>query len=120
MSANWQDAMTLKRDLIGRGWKTPDTYGNEFAPVPKGHGIYLFLIHRLHEYDICCAAYVGMSKQIMKRWQAHNILKRLHADGYYTQRWFLSVPMAALAQEERKYIREFDPALNIHSKVSGI
>lgn len=119
-SINWADAQAIKKQLIVEGWKTPDTYGNEFEPAKNFPAVYLFLLTNTDMFQDGLVAYVGMSKRLLSRWNSHNVLPVLNASQYWPQRWFKPVSVDLLRQVEAEYIQRFDPPWNVMGRRRGL
>jgi len=121
----WNDAREIKRGLMDRGWKTPDTYAAEFGCAGNFSAVYLFFMHGFdHEgrwdvYTQGIVAYVGMSRNLEQRWGAHSILRQLKERDNFVQRWFCPVQESVLRETEVSLIQEFDPPWNIQDRIRG-
>ena len=111
--------IALKGSLVADGWRTPDTYGNEFAPVPNSAGVYLFLHYSDELFHCAKVAYVGMSIDVDRRWAGHEILRSLSKHGRWTQRWFKPARASDLRHVEASYIVKFNPPWNIIGRQRG-
>ena len=122
----WREARRLKRALVGDQWMTPDTYDNCFSDPTTGAAVYLFLIHGwdetdgLDDFGVALVAYVGMSRQLAKRWEKHPTLTEIKATGRYVQRWFRPTPAAHLRAQELHLIKAMDPPWNIQGRKRGL
>ena len=111
----------IKKYLIDRGWRTPDTYGKEFAAAGDFPAVYLFLLHETEYYNHGMVAYVGMSKMLAQRWCGHDILRQLPSSfDWYRQRWFILTAEDALRDVEKHYIQKYNPPWNIVGKARGV
>jgi hypothetical protein len=126
MPINWIDAQPFKRGLFGDGWRTPNSYGCEFAEAKNWPAVYLFLMHakekdtNFPDFDKAIVAYVGMSRRLKMRWKNHSVLNELDATDHYIQRWFFRVDKNDLREIEAELIRRFDPPWNIQGRPRGI
>lgn len=112
--------LALKASLAAEGWRTPDTYGLEYKPVPAAPGVYLFLIYTDEFFRKAQVGYVGMSIDIRRRWNGHEILAQMENAGRWTQRWFKPVSASELRQTEASYIVKFNPPWNINGRPRGL
>lgn len=112
--------LNLKASLSADGWKTPDTYSSEYEQVPSSAGVYLFLLYTDEFFHRAQVAYVGMSVDLRRRWNGHEILAQLEEAGCWTQRWFKAVRPADLRKIEASYIVKFNPPWNIIGRPRGI
>lgn len=111
--------IAFKKSLADDGWRTPDTYGREFEPVPDGPGVYLFLLYLDEFFDRAQVAYVGMSIDVKRRWANHEVLRLIQPRGY-TQRWFKPERPVDLRLSEATYIAKFNPPWNIIGRPRGV
>lgn len=119
-SIEWGDSQAIKAQLIAEGWKTPDTYGNEFEQAENFPAVYLFLLTDPETFRHGIVAYVGMSKRLLSRWNSHNVLPVLNASQYWPQKWFRPTRAEMLREIEAKYIRRFDPPWNVMGRRRGL
>ena len=115
----------LRADLVRDGWKTPNTYGGEFGEIPSAPGVYLFAVVDTslsdENPDISgFVAYVGMSKNLIKRLACHPVKAKLNKLNLFCHAWFKPEQESALRETERKFIRAFDPPFNLSGKVAGL
>ncbi len=109
----------FQRGLVADGWKSPDTYGNDFASAGDFPAVYMFLAvddwpeMRFH------VAYIGMSTKLASRWAAHPTLRKIERKTEWVKRLFKPTPMELLRSEERRYIQTFAPPWNIIGRVAG-
>ena len=122
----YQNAQDICGSLVSSGWRTPNTYNNYYDEPTDGPAVYLFLIYGI-DADYGCpdlenafVAYVGMSRQLRKRWAAHPTLRELNSYGRYLQRWFCVVDTGLLRVKERELIEKYDPPWNIQCKKRGV
>jgi hypothetical protein len=117
LSSDWR---CLRKSIEGDGWKTPNTYCKHFAPLPEGPGVYLLTVVDMEAYEHGFVAYVGMSTNVRKRIDGHNILPLLNVPGYHPMPWFKRVKADDLRAVEARYIRLFNPPWNISGKQRGV
>ena len=110
----WQSSMEAD------GWKTPDTYGREFAAFGSFSAVYLFNRMGICDDYSFVVAYVGMSTNLIQRMTGHPVLAEISADRIYVQRWFKPTPRDLLREVERHYIQKFNPPWNIVGKKRGL
>lgn len=115
----------LRADLVRDGWKTPDTYGGEFAEIPSEPGVYLLAVVDTslsdENPDISgFVAYVGMSRNLIKRLTCHPVRAKLNKLDLYCQAWFKPEQELELRETERKFIRAYDPPFNLSGKAVGL
>lgn len=110
----------LRSELVGDGWKTPDTYCNCFSRITNRPAVYLFLLVDRATYDMGMVAYVGMSKKLSQRLTGHPVLGEIQDTGHWAMRWFKPVGECDLRQVEAKYITQFDPPWNINGRHRGV
>lgn len=121
MNAPWSEAGQIKAELVGDGWRTPDTYDTHFNGEIDCSAVYLFLLFDIEKFfQTAFIAYVGMSSHLRHRWYGHNILPELEQPGVYAQRWFKPTPESDLRLVESQYIKRFDPPWNIAGRVRGV
>lgn len=120
MSVNWRDASELSEELLRKGWSSPDTYTLGFQDPPETSGVYIFALHDAEDLRKAIVAYVGMSENIVKRWSGHEVLKEISVAGYWTKKWFKSVPFKRLRECELKNIRKYNPPWNIQGRTRGV
>lgn len=110
----------ISQSLMDDGWKTPDTYGNNFSPISQISAVYLFLLVDRETFGRSLVAYVGMSTQLKTRMSGHEVLGALNIQGYWAMRWFKPTPVDALRSVELSYIKKYDPPWNISGRTRGI
>ena len=114
----------LEKQLIKEKWKSPDTYNREFSPLPTESGVYLFTLIDLFDYKsnprVGLVAYVGMSKNILKRISSHPTKRKIEKLNLYTKTWFLPYPEEETRNLERELIRRFNPPWNLIGKKIGV
>ena len=110
----------LRLDLVREGWRTPDTYSNDFAQITNRSAVYLFLLINQDGYDKAMVAYVGMSTKLLQRLTGHSILAEIDTPGYWPMRWFKPVAAKDLRSVEAKYITQFDPPWNVIGRPRGV
>lgn len=120
--ANW---LPIRNCLIQGGWKTPNTYGNEFGEIDSFPAVYLFAAVDLSfggdRSEISgFVAYVGMSKRLADRLASHPIKAKLNKHEWFIQTWFMPEKEPLLRETERRFIRAFDPPFNLSGKVAGL
>jgi excinuclease UvrABC nuclease subunit len=100
-------------------WFSPETYKDNFAPLPFGPGIYLFCqIDWNPKPVIFRPLYVGMSRNIALRCRGHEIKSLLPDDEYI--RTYFQPHNENLREIERQYIRAYNPPFNIIHRPRGI
>lgn len=57
-------------------WETPNTYDNNFQPVPEKSGVYL-LVHWPLDGRSKEILYVGCAKNLKQRYEKHEVLRTL-------------------------------------------
>lgn len=120
------DSVRLREELKADGWKTPDTYTNDFEEIPDGPAVYLFMLYERHaswaqDYARALIGYVGMARRLERRLTAHPVLAELYEiEGLWPQRWFKRITSARLRETERLYIHRFDPPWNIIGRPRGL
>jgi excinuclease UvrABC nuclease subunit len=110
------------RRLYQEGWLTPNSYCEDFAPLPEGPGVYLFL-----NCDISCETgtitekvlYVGMSTNVSNRCSSHEIMDMINMKYDYVRTYFKSVPVENLRALEKETIQRFNPPFNIVHRKRG-
>lgn len=110
---------SLQRDLVSEGWKTPNSYGSDFAPVKNIPGVYLFMVVDDYDFKRSFVGYVGMSVKLLQRVAGHPIKAELDALGLWVPIWFKPTPANGLRDFERTCIQRFDPPWNIIGKKRG-
>lgn len=110
----------LQASLIEDGWRTPNTYGNDFAEPHPGPGVYLFLMGRDLWFQDGLVAYVGMSRNLVQRLSAHPTRAEIDKAAAWVSTWFKAAPASDLRGVELQYIRQFDPPWNIIGKKRGL
>lgn len=107
-------------DILGAGWKTPDTYCNDFAVIGDFSAVYAIVLFDddwLFKSGLRFKiAYIGMSKRLSRRFANHHALRMVKETERYYQTWFKHVHPDALRVEERNLIRKYDPPLNLIGK----
>jgi excinuclease UvrABC nuclease subunit len=106
----------LKNTFDPEEWRTPNSYGPDFKPLPYGPGLYLFasrdILPNRVEYK---PLYVGMSKSIAKRCSNHPVKRTLEALVDVVT-FFVTVPECDLRSAEKLVIVNFKPPYNISLK----
>lgn len=122
MSRKSKDARAHRvRDMLfDDGWKTPNTYCNQFAPIEQIPAVYLFMLVSKDTYDEEIVAYVGMSRQLKTRLSNHPMKSALVMPNYWKMVWFKPTPVEDLRSVEAGYIRKFNPPWNINGKKRGV
>lgn len=105
--------------LEKEGWKTPDTYGGNFQEPAAESAVYIFVRTDLGDRSNDAVIYVGMSKNLAKRWVNHEVLRAASKGGAYIRRFFKPVQEKELRDTERLYIEKFDPPWNLACRVRG-
>lgn len=121
----WLDAKPLTNELVAAGWRTPDTYANDYGKPGDFPAVYLFALfdrsgESTERYSKCLVAYVGMSTRLKRRWDTHNILPELEESEHWPMRWFRRMDRAALRETERALIHRFNPPWNIVGRRRGV
>lgn len=101
----------VRDGLVSVGWKTPDTYGNEFAPLENIPAVYLLWGSR--DFQEWVIGYAGMSTQLANRIASHSIRRKMGKSGFWVSCWFMPTPAGLLRQVEREIIFAFNPPWNI-------
>lgn len=112
--------MPFRRQLRAEGWKTPDTYCNNFAEFSNEPAIYLFLLYETWDYENAFVAYVGMSTQLKTRMSGHSVFSAIDQPGYWPMRWFKPTPKNDLRVKEAALIAETAPPWNIQGRKRGV
>lgn len=103
-------------------WQTPNCYSSQFAPLPKGSGIYLLVLaffedgvldHRI--------LYVGMSRNIANRFINHEVKKACQRDfpSELIKVYFKRYPSEVLRRRERRLIKQINPPYNLQHRQKG-
>ena len=110
-----------------KGWRTPHSYSNDFAPLPNSACVYVFL--RPHSvkskntpsgYAIVHELlYVGMSTNLAQRMAAHDLKRSFDRQRDYVQVWFKRCPKDQLRTRERRLIQKLNPPYNLQHRVRG-
>ena len=113
-------ASRTARPFLLDGWLTPNSYGQDYAPLPKGAGIYAFTyfvfdIDDIHEFIL----YVGMSTNIAQRVANHNLLPKLRSKHRFVAVYFFPLHRSSIREKEREFIRKFKPPYNIIGRIAG-
>lgn len=106
--------------LADDGWKSPDSYGNDFAEPGEISAVYLFMAVNMDDMTEFHVAYVGMSKRLASRWAKHPTLREIKKGDFYIKRLFKPTPEDKLRTIERHYIQKFDPPWNLAGRVRGL
>lgn len=116
--------LELSDELAAEGWKTPNSYGGDFAVVPETSGVYLFALVdvgvSVSDHATGLVGYVGMSKNLLKRVSAHPTKRKIEKLGVYIRVYFLTAPADEIRDLERDLIRRFNPAWNLIGKKVGV
>jgi excinuclease UvrABC nuclease subunit len=108
-------------DLLEQeGWKTPDTYGANFREPISESAVYIFVKTDLDDASNDAVIYVGMSKNLAKRWTNHEVMSAASQGGAYIRRFFRPVQENELRETERAYIQKFDPPWNLAGRIKGL
>jgi flagellar basal body-associated protein FliL len=105
-------------EMFLNGWTSPDTYGPEYAELPKGPGLYVLVAIQLNplkeNYMYFEIAYVGMSKKLQKRLTQHHVaIDDIVSKGLFCKRFTRIHPSESLRSEERRWIQTLRPSLNV-------
>ena len=102
------------------GWFTERTYSSKrFAPLPNGPGLYVLLdidiSARPFNYKVL---YVGMSRNLSKRFNNHEIYQALNRtlDVFV----YFKPHSEALRESERSLIKQFNPPYNLQHRERGL
>lgn len=92
------------------GWKTPNTYGNNFGVPPQKSGVYLLL--RLFDgnnpnYEIM---YIGSAKYLYQRYERHEVKRVLQKIFGYIQFYWIQVD--EYRELEKELIKKYQPKFN--------
>lgn len=120
MAYTLRDFKTLRDELVSDGWKSPDTYSNEFAEITNKPAVYLFLLFNKWSFEKALVSYVGMSTKLRQRMAGHPILAETNTPDRYSMRWFKPVSACDLRLVESRYIAKFDPPWNIIGRPRGV
>lgn len=115
----FQPHREVRERLVDDGWRTPNTYGNEFADIADFSAVYLFLLVD-EDFSRSLVAYVGMSKSLEKRMIGHSIMADLKNQDGWPMTWFKRVNVPALRRVEASYIKKFDPPWNLAGRKRGV
>lgn len=110
----------LQAALVEDGWRTPNSYGKDFAVLPRESGVYLFLVGRDFWFEEGLVAYVGMSRNLVQRLTAHPTKSEIDRAAAWVLTWFKTVPAGDIRSVERQYIQQFDPPWNIVGRRRGL
>lgn len=92
-------------------WKTPNTYDRNFATPPHASGIYLLIRPKFNKksirYDIL---YVGSAKNLLVRYNKHEVLRALKITYGYVQFFFKEEEN--YREVEKLLIKQIQPKYN--------
>ena len=117
---HWRETIKIQKLLESDGWKSPDTYCNHFAEPSAISSLYLFMMIKTECFDEALVAYVGMSTNLEKRWNGHEILTQITKPGVFIKRWFKPTPVDKLRSTEKSYIHQFNPPWNVIGRPRGL
>lgn len=113
------DYQSIRRDLAREGWKSPQSYCNDFDSPGDFSAVYLFLLVDRERFLKARPAYVGMSSRLAQRLAGHPVMAELSGVGPWVQQWFVRVPRADLRAVEAAHIKRFDPPWNVIGRKRG-
>jgi excinuclease UvrABC nuclease subunit len=103
-------------------WLTPNSYGDNYAELPHGAGIYILVRATWRPVPKFQVLYVGMSTNIAQRLKGHEI-KKLCDDCNgatdYVQTYFRAYPKDVLRRRERRLIKAWNPPYNLQHRERG-
>lgn len=94
-------------------WHTPNTYDGNYKAVPSCCGVYLLAIFQLFSPGIPKGqiVYVGSSKNLAKRYNNHEVIRKLEEKDHYVRFYFK--PCENFIEEEKSLIKSIRPKFNI-------
>ena len=116
----WRSSISLTKKLSEDGWRSPDSYSNDYKSLIDGPAVYLFMLYETETYRKAFVAYVGMSANLKIRMQGHNILPMLRQEGYWVKRWFKQVNEVELRKVEADLIASISPPWNVQGRTRGV
>jgi len=125
------DYYPISSVLEENGWLTPNTYGPYFSKFPRLPGVYLFLfseLNRLKEsFPSEQVLYVGMSIDIKRRQNGHEVYRQIFEDLFPTYgnffhcaRYFKIIDRDNLRKEEASLIKKYNPPYNLIHRQKGV
>lgn len=112
--------LTFQKAMIAEGWKTPNTYGNEYATIENEPAVYVFVAVDDYDFLRSFVGYAGMSVKLRQRLTGHPVKAELDDLGLYVTTWFKPTLASDLREFERACIQRFVPPWNIIGKPRGL
>lgn len=103
--------------LLTVDWYTPNTYDSNYRYPTEKSGVYLIVDPHIFEpnpFDEIL--YVGSSSNILKRYNSHEVLRKIKKVRRYVQFYFKE--LENYIEEEYKLIRLIQPKFNKHGKTT--
>lgn len=91
-------------------WTTPNTYYQNFKPVPKKSGVYLLVAYRESSSD-GEIVYIGSSKNLSKRYSNHEVINKLEKSYWHVRFYFEECEN--YLEREKQLIKSIHPKYNI-------
>jgi excinuclease UvrABC nuclease subunit len=110
------------------GWHTDPGYGpvKYQENVPNSPGLYLFALtdvsRNIPQLETL-VAYVGKSRNVFKRQIGHEVRRLIQSEispDLALELWFKSMPEQNIHDEEKRYIRLYNPPYNIIGRKRGL
>lgn len=92
------------------GWHTPNTYDPTFSNPPRKSGIYILTRFVDTNEGIRDIVYVGSAKDLLQRYERHEVRRVLREIYGYIQFWFIEE--VNYRSREKELIRKYQPKFN--------
>ena len=100
------------------GWRTPNSYSNDYEEIPPEAGIYV-LVNIDKSTNNEKILYVGMSKNLKNRLNSHQLRKRLENEFDFIHIFFIRKNAQILRKEEKNIIKKYNPPYNLQHRCRG-
>jgi excinuclease UvrABC nuclease subunit len=119
--------------LVQDGWRTPDSYSNDFEPLPPSPGVYLISLIKFIRNQSSTTPqvlYVGKSTNLIERLSNHEVVAEIRDQvppycletgiNYSIQRWFKNLDLTLIGAAEIELIKQYHPAFNLQHRVKMV
>jgi hypothetical protein len=120
-------------EIIESGWRSPDCYSRDYAPIPASAGVYLFTMTKFvwrESRSMPEVVYAGKSTNLLQRLSHHDVFPLISEQlpdycletgiHYMLQRWFLPLDKRLIGQAEINLIRKHNPAFNLQHRLKMV
>jgi excinuclease UvrABC nuclease subunit len=92
------------------GWKTPNTYDEDFSSPPPRSGVYMLVGLNDDEFKCRELLYIGSAKSLAIRYEKHEVRRVLQNIYKRVEFWFHEVDL--YRNREKELIKKYQPKFN--------